>query len=88
MIAAILFYLAWLSIVFLAACFFTALYRLWWSLYALSCLEKHAYTMIACTAFDDLHTIKPLCDQHGISYNWIYFGRLCGRAINAIRGER
>ncbi len=86
MIDAILFYLSWLIGVFLLAWFASGLFKIWWSLFALSHLEEYQYTMIASTSFEDLPTIKPLCDQHGISYTLIYFGRLCGRTLDKIRG--
>jgi hypothetical protein len=75
---AILFYLAWLSGVLLAAGMLSALVNLWWTLYALSTLDEYTYTTIYTTPLDRLHSIKPLCDSHGISYRWIYAGRLCG----------
>ncbi|MDD2468818.1 MAG: hypothetical protein PHI97_33015 [Desulfobulbus sp.] len=86
MIAAILFYLTWLCGAFLLSCLISAFFKVWWSLYALSNLEEYQYTVVTCTPFDDLQNIKPICDQNGISYTLIYFGRLCGRAMKRIRG--
>lgn len=87
MIAAIFFYLAWLFGVFTCSLLLTALFRIWWSLHALSQLDEHGYTVITCTPFEQLHTIRPICDQHNISYQLIYFGRLCGRGLDWLKSR-
>jgi hypothetical protein len=82
MINATLYYLAWVAGVSLIAGLCSFAFNFWWSLYALSTLEEHDYTTITCTPFNDLHHIKSLCEQHGISYKFIYFARFCGRFFN------